>query len=270
MNRVFQPYLDQSVVVFIDDIMVYSRIEDEHDEHLRVILQTLMEKQLYAKFNKCEFWLCEGTFLGHVVLTVGIQVDPRKIEAPELGKEFTVYNDASHVGLGCVLTQDGKVSLKYLLTKKELNLRQGKMIELLKDYDCAIEYHLGKANVVVDALSRRAMTDFRAIFALLSLFDEWLRMSINYLRDSIWVIMDRLTKSTHFISIRIDYSLQKLAKLYISEILRLHGVPTDGRSKRVIQILEDMLMGYRSDSTHIVPVEGIEVRPDLTFEEELV
>ncbi|KAA3487485.1 retrotransposon protein [Gossypium australe] len=222
MNRVFQPYLDQFVIVFINDILVYSRTEKEHDSHLRVVLQILREKQMYAKFSKCEFWLREVTFLGHVVSTKGIRVDPRKIEAvldwkppkfvakirsflglagyyrrfvpfvwsdkqqesfeklkriltealPEPGKEFVVYCDTSHTGLECVLMQEGKVvayasrqlrphevnypthdlelaaavfalkiwrhylygeksifytyhkSLKYLLTQKELNLRQ--------------------------------------------------------------------------------------------------------------------------------------------------
>ncbi|KAA3461860.1 reverse transcriptase [Gossypium australe] len=133
--------------------------------------QILMEKQLYAKFSKCEFWLREVTFLGHVVSVEGIRVDPRKVEAPEPGKEFTVYSDISHLGLGCVLMREGK-SLKYLLTQKELNLRQRRWIELLKDYDCTIEYHLGKANVVADALSRRAMLDLRAMFARLSLYDD--------------------------------------------------------------------------------------------------
>ncbi|KAA3483485.1 RNA-directed DNA polymerase-like protein [Gossypium australe] len=81
MNRVFQPYLDHFVVVFIDDILVYSGSKEEHDSHLRVVLQILREKRLYAKFSKCEFWLREVTFLGHVVSAEGIRVDPRKIEA---------------------------------------------------------------------------------------------------------------------------------------------------------------------------------------------
>ena len=68
MNRVFQSYLDRFVVVFIDDILVYSKIEEKHDEHLRIVLQVLRGKQLYTKFSKCEFWLREVTFLGHVVL----------------------------------------------------------------------------------------------------------------------------------------------------------------------------------------------------------
>ncbi|KAL4377653.1 hypothetical protein GQ457_02G040050 [Hibiscus cannabinus] len=76
MNRVFQPYLDQFVVVFIDDILVYSRSEAEHDDHLRIVLQTLKDNRLYAKLSKCEFWLSEVTFLGHVVSADGVRVDP--------------------------------------------------------------------------------------------------------------------------------------------------------------------------------------------------
>ena len=67
MNGVFQPYLDQFVVVFFDDILIYSQSEVEHDDHLRIILQLLRDHQLYAKFSKCEFWLAEVCFLGHVV-----------------------------------------------------------------------------------------------------------------------------------------------------------------------------------------------------------
>ena len=81
MNRVFKPYLDSFVVVFIDDILIYSRGEEEHKSHLRIVLQTLREKQLFAKFSKCEFWLKEVAFLGHVVSGDGIKVDPKKTEA---------------------------------------------------------------------------------------------------------------------------------------------------------------------------------------------
>ncbi|KAG8487500.1 hypothetical protein CXB51_018708 [Gossypium anomalum] len=81
MNRIFRPYLDKFVVVFIDDILVYSQDEEEHAEHLRTVLQILREKQLYAKFSKCEFWLREVGFLGHIVSAEGIRVDPSKISA---------------------------------------------------------------------------------------------------------------------------------------------------------------------------------------------
>ncbi|KAG5235399.1 Retrotransposon protein, Ty3-gypsy sub-class [Salix suchowensis] len=81
MNQVFQPYLDQYVVVFIDDILVYSSSYSEHEQHLRVVLQTLRENKLYAKLDKCEFWLKEVVFLGHMISAEGIFVDPRKVEA---------------------------------------------------------------------------------------------------------------------------------------------------------------------------------------------
>ncbi|PKA58643.1 RNA-directed DNA polymerase like [Apostasia shenzhenica] len=276
MNRVFQPYLDQFVIIFIDDILIYSKNHEEHEQHLHLVLQKLREKQLYAKFSKCEFWLSSVHFLGHVISAEGVSVDPHKISAivdwpkptsvseirsflglvgyyrkfvksfsqiamplskltqkavqfewdvdceasfqklkeclvsapiltlPEGSNGFQIYSDASFQGLGCVLMQYGKViayasrqlrpheknypihdlelaaivfalkiwrhylygvkcevytdhqSLKYIFTQKELNLRQRRWIELIKDYDLEIMYHPGRANIVADALSRKA------------------------------------------------------------------------------------------------------------------
>ena len=81
MHRIFQPYLDQFIVVFVDDILIYSQSEWEHEYHLRIALQLLRDHQLYAKFSKCEFWLTEVRFLGHVVSASGVSVDPEKVEA---------------------------------------------------------------------------------------------------------------------------------------------------------------------------------------------
>ncbi|KAK1410455.1 hypothetical protein QVD17_36992 [Tagetes erecta] len=81
MNRVCKPYLDKFVIVFIDDILIYSKTQGDHESHLRTILGLLRQEKLYAKFSKCEFWLSEVQFLGHVVNAKGIQVDPAKIEA---------------------------------------------------------------------------------------------------------------------------------------------------------------------------------------------
>jgi len=81
MNRVFHPYLDKFVVVFIDDILVYSKSKEEHAEHLRIVLSTLTRHKLYAKFKKCDFWMEKVHFLGHVVTKEGISVDPAKIAA---------------------------------------------------------------------------------------------------------------------------------------------------------------------------------------------
>ena len=79
MNKVFMEFLDEFVVVFIDDILVYSKNEEEHMEHLRLVLEKLREHQLYAKFSKCEFWLKQVGFLGHVISGEGIGVDHTKV-----------------------------------------------------------------------------------------------------------------------------------------------------------------------------------------------
>ncbi|GJU28059.1 putative reverse transcriptase domain-containing protein [Tanacetum coccineum] len=170
MNRVCRPYLDKFVIVFIDDILIYSKTREEHVEHLRLVLGLLKKEKLYAKFSKCEFWLREVQFLRHVINGNGIYVDPSKIEAvknwkaprtlieelafqtmkdklcnalvlalPDRLKDFVVYYDASGIGLGYVLMQRGK----------------RRWIELFSDYDCEIRYHPSKANVVADALSRK-------------------------------------------------------------------------------------------------------------------
>ncbi|BBH08978.1 transposable element gene [Prunus dulcis] len=81
INRVFRRYLDRFVIVFIDDILVYSKSQNAHMKHLDIVLKTLRRRQLYAKFSKCQFWLDRVSFLGHVISTKGIYVDPQKIEA---------------------------------------------------------------------------------------------------------------------------------------------------------------------------------------------
>jgi hypothetical protein len=81
MNRVCKPYLDQLVIVFIDDILIYSRTQEEYERHLRLMLELLKKEQLYAKFSKCDFWVREVQFLSHIVNELGIHVEPAKIEA---------------------------------------------------------------------------------------------------------------------------------------------------------------------------------------------
>ena len=92
MNKVFMEFLDKFVMVFIDDILVFSKNEEEHEEHLRLVLEKLREHQLYAKFSKCEFWLKEVGFLGHVISGEGIAVDPAKVDT------VTSWESATTVG----------------------------------------------------------------------------------------------------------------------------------------------------------------------------
>ncbi|GKE22819.1 putative reverse transcriptase domain-containing protein, partial [Tanacetum coccineum] len=216
MNRVYKPYLDKFVIVFIDDILIYSKSKQEHEDHLKLILELLKKEQLYAKFSKCEFWIPKVQFLGHIINSQGLASYYRRfiegfskianapiLALPEGSENFIVYCDASIKGLGAVLMQREKViayasqqlkihemnytthdmelgavvfalkiwrhylygtkctiftdhkSLQHILDQKELNMRQRRWLELLSDYDCEIRYHLGKANVVIDTLSRK-------------------------------------------------------------------------------------------------------------------
>jgi hypothetical protein len=80
MNKVFMEYLNRFIIVFIDDILIFSKMMEEHEEHLRLVLEKLRSNQLYAKISKCEFWLTEVTFLGHVISTGGVSIDPSKVK----------------------------------------------------------------------------------------------------------------------------------------------------------------------------------------------
>ncbi|GJV22311.1 putative reverse transcriptase domain-containing protein [Tanacetum coccineum] len=173
MNRVCKPYLDKFMIVFIDDILIYSKSEKEHAEHLKLILELLKKEELYAKFSKCEFWLSKLTqknvkFEWTKKAEAAFQLLKHKLcsapilALPEGSENFVVYCDASRKGLGAVLMQKEKYvvftdhkRLQHILDQKELNMRQRRWFELLSDYDCEIRYHPGKANVVVYALSRK-------------------------------------------------------------------------------------------------------------------
>ncbi|GJS18240.1 putative reverse transcriptase domain-containing protein [Tanacetum coccineum] len=164
MNRVCKPYLDKFVIVFIDDILIYSKDEKEHEEHLKAILALLKKEKLYAKFSKCEFWILKIQFLGHVIDSRGIhrfiegfsKIAKSMTKLTQKGikfdcEDFMIYCDASHKGLDAVLMQREQ----NILDQNELNMMQRRWLELISDYNCDIRYHPGKANVVADALSQK-------------------------------------------------------------------------------------------------------------------
>nr|GEY39653.1 putative reverse transcriptase domain, ribonuclease H-like domain, aspartic peptidase domain protein [Tanacetum cinerariifolium] len=219
MNWVCKPYLDKFVIVFINDILIYSKSKKEHAEHLKLILELLKKEELYANFSKCDFWLSRIAKPMMKLTQKNLKFDwSEKAEAvfqllkqklcsapilalPKGSENFVVYCDASRKGLGAVLMHREKViayasrqlkiyeknytahdlelgavvfdlkmwrhylydtkcivftshkSLQHILYKKELNTRQRRWLELLSNYDCEIRYHLGKENVVTDALS---------------------------------------------------------------------------------------------------------------------
>jgi hypothetical protein len=100
MNSVFMPELDKFVVVFLDDILIYSENEEDHTNHLRIVLTRLKEYKLYVKFSKCEFWLKKVPFLGHVLSENGISVDPSKVqEVMDWKAPTTVHKVQSFLGL---------------------------------------------------------------------------------------------------------------------------------------------------------------------------
>nr|GEW51240.1 putative reverse transcriptase domain-containing protein [Tanacetum cinerariifolium] len=168
MNRVCRPYLDKFVIVFIDDILIYSKTQKEHVEHLRIVLELLKKEKLYAKFFKCEFWLREVQFLRHVINDSGIHVDPSKIEAVRNWKSpRTLTEVCSFLGLAGYYRRF--IENFYKIAKSLTILTQKCKTfdwELFSNYDCEIRYHPGKANVVVDALSRKEIVKPKRVRAM--------------------------------------------------------------------------------------------------------
>nr|GEV25334.1 hypothetical protein [Tanacetum cinerariifolium] len=260
MNRVCRPYLDKFVTVFIYDILIYAKIKEEHETHLRLILELLNNEKLYEKFSKCEFWLQEVHFLGHVINGDGIHVDPSKIDvvknweaprtlsedklcnAPVLAlhdgpEDFVVYCDAS--GLGLVADA---LSRKERIKPKRVRAMNMTIQLNIKDRILAAQNEASEQPKIPEWKWERITIDFVMKLP---------RTSSGH--DSIWVIMDRLTESAHFLSMREDYKMDGLARLYLNEIVARHGIrnmvrheynlpSTDRWSERAYYLnLEDMI-----------------------------
>ncbi|GJW84200.1 putative reverse transcriptase domain-containing protein [Tanacetum coccineum] len=176
MNRVCKPYLDKFVIVFIDDILIYSKNQQEHEEHLKLILELLKKEQLYAKFSKCEFWIPKVQFLGHVIDSYYQRFIEGFSKIVKLMTKLTQKKVKFDWG--------DKAKIAFQLIKQKLcsapimALPEGSEdfivycdASIKGDYDCEIRYHLGKANVVVNALSRkeRELLQVRALVMTIGL-----------------------------------------------------------------------------------------------------
>nr|GEV99924.1 retrotransposon protein, putative, Ty3-gypsy subclass [Tanacetum cinerariifolium] len=173
MNRVCKPYLDKFVIVFIDDIPIYSKNEKEHKEHLKAILELLKKEKLYAKFSKSEFWIPKREkVIAYASRQLKVQEQNYTTHDLELGSVVFALKMWKHYfyGTKCTVFTDHK-SLQHILDQKELNMRQRRWLELLSDYDCNIRYHPRKANVVADALSRKERIEPLQVRALVMTID---------------------------------------------------------------------------------------------------
>ncbi|XP_041021291.1 uncharacterized protein K02A2.6-like [Juglans microcarpa x Juglans regia] len=192
MNRVFRPYLDSFVIVFIDDILVYSREPEEHTSHLRLVLGKLRDHQLFANLNKCEFWLEEIKFLGHVMSRDGVAVDPSKVCRRLCSIVWTSHYSYQEKCGVCLVRQ---MREEFLGVEEEEERVVGYPSRQLKDheknyptYDLELaavvfalkiwRYYLyGKANLVTDALSRKSYSvDKAELSGLDSLLSEIRRL----------------------------------------------------------------------------------------------
>ncbi|GJR19315.1 putative reverse transcriptase domain-containing protein [Tanacetum coccineum] len=313
MNQVCKPYLEKFVIVFINDIPIYSKSKQEHEDHVKLILE-LLKKEEFA----------------HI------------LALPEGAENFIVYSDASHKGLGVVLMQNEKViyyalhqfkihkknytthdlelgavvfalniwrhymygtkctvftdhkSLQHILDQKELNMKQRHWLELLSDYDCEILRQGNQKTLRLKMWEVKAEHQKQSSLLVQPKIPlwKWDNITMDFIiklpktssgYDTIWVIVDRLTKSAHFQPMKENNSMERLTRLYMKEVVTRHGIlvsiicdrdgrfmlnfwrsfqkalgtrldmsttyhpQTDGRSERTIQTLEDMLRAYVID-----------------------
>ncbi|GJW71328.1 putative reverse transcriptase domain-containing protein [Tanacetum coccineum] len=340
MNQVCKPYLDKFFIVFIDDILIYSKFKEDYEVHLKLVLELLKKEKLFAKISKCEFWLQEVHFLGHVVNSNGIHVDsskietvknwkapktpseirssleiagkanvvadalsrkervkPRRVRAMAMTIQFGVkdkivvsQNEASNVEnapaelcgldqqmekkedgglyfmdriwvplIGCVRTliMDESHAMRYPINpganKKYHDLRDMYWWPGMKKY---IATYVSKCLTCSKVRAEHQIPPGLLQHPKIPEW-KWDRITMDFIMklprssnvyDINWVIVDRLTKSAHFLAIREDYKMQKLARVYIDEVVAKHGVHVsiisdrDGRfTSRYSQTLQKAL-----------------------------
>nr|GEU33051.1 putative reverse transcriptase domain-containing protein [Tanacetum cinerariifolium] len=341
MNRIFHEYLDKFINVFIDDILVYSMTKEEHEEHLRIVFGTLRQKKLYAEFLKCEFWLGQVAFLGHIASANGITMDPAKAEAitkwprsktvtgissflgltgyyRDLKSEMLanlqidpeIIRDLERMDIELCIREDVELWVVLQKSKKDEQTKfwvdnDGVMwfgdrlcipsdptlreAVLLEAHSSPFSIYPGSTKMYMDLKQHfwwNGMKQDIATFVGKCLICQQDEISMDFVtrlpctkkkNDAIWVVVDRLTKSAHFLPIRMDFSISRLADIFKEEIVRFHGTPaaivsdryprftsrfwkglqnalgsrlkfsttfhpeTNGQTERTIQTLEDML-----------------------------
>nr|GEY14018.1 putative reverse transcriptase domain-containing protein [Tanacetum cinerariifolium] len=346
MNRVCKPYLDNFVIVFINEILIFSKNKKDHEGHLKLILRFLKEEKLFAKFSKCEFWLSRVKFRGHMINSEGIHVDPAKIESikdwvstktptkicqflglvgyyrrfiegflkitrpmtklnqksvkfdwgekaeaafqllkkklclalPKGSENFVVYCDASYKRIEPshqILNAQAKAGkeenyvtkdLRGMINKLEpradgtLCLNNKSWIPCYGDLRVLIMHESHKSKYSIHPVLDKMYQDLKKL----------------YCQDTIWVIVDRLTKSAHFLPMREDDSMDMLTRQYLKEIISRHGVPVliifdcDGRaaeqSSWCVSHLEPKEMPIGQTLT--IPLDKIQVNDKMHFIEE--
>nr|GEV98339.1 putative reverse transcriptase domain-containing protein [Tanacetum cinerariifolium] len=231
MNRVCKPYLDKFVIVFIDDILIYSKDKEEHEKHLKTILELLKREQLYVKFSKCDFWLESVQFLGHVIDSEGVYVDPVKFAAIKNWATPTTSTEVRQF-LGLAGYYRRFIKGFSLISKPLTKLTQkNKKFEWETETEEAFRMLNQKLCCAPILALPEGLDDFM----------KWERITMDFIigllrtlsgYDSIWVIVDRLTKFAHFLPVKTTDSMVKLTQLYLKEVFRRHGVPISIISNR--------------------------------------
>ncbi|KAJ9544247.1 hypothetical protein OSB04_023954 [Centaurea solstitialis] len=344
MNQVLHPFIGSCVVVYFNDILIYSRGKDDHLTHLRQVLTVLQESKLYVNLEKCAFCTPKLLFLGFIVGEAGIEIDEEKhhyrshhgmpqekkfqwgpdqdrsfalikeklsttsvLALPDFDKVFEVECDASGIRVGTVLSQEKRPvaffseklseARQKWSTQKSVNKMHARWVSYLQKFDFVIKHKSGVLNRVADALSRCATLmitlaqevtgfevlkeqyeeddDFKDIFLKCksgSSIDDyhmrdvaqgqrqntglylplpipediWQDLSMDFVLglprtqrgvDSIFVVVDRFSKMTHFIACKKTVDASNIAKLFFKEIVRLHGVPKTITSDRDAKFL---------------------------------
>nr|GEU74111.1 putative reverse transcriptase domain-containing protein [Tanacetum cinerariifolium] len=260
MNRVCKPYVDKFVIVFIDGILIYSKNKKEHEEHLKLILEFLKKEELYAKFFKCEFWIPK-----EILEAQTESLKPKNLSAEDVGGMLRKDHPKEKLepradGTLCLNSMswvpcfgDLRNLIIYESHKSKYSIHSGsdKMYQDLKQFYWWPNMKANIATYVSKCLTcSKVKAEHQKPSGLLVqpeiLEWKWAKITMDFITklpkttngyDTIWVIVDRLTKSAHFLPMRKNDPIEKLMKLYMKEIVTRHGVP--------VSIIFDVMVDLR-------------------------